>query len=61
MGDYMANQALQGVFTKFMENKPVFANRDVLTISFTPENIPHREKQIAELGRILAPDRKSVV
>ncbi|MBR9682902.1 MAG: ORC1-type DNA replication protein [Candidatus Aenigmarchaeota archaeon] len=51
-------QVLQDVFTKFMANKPVFNNRDALSISFTPENIPHRDKQIGDLGRILAPALK---
>ena len=51
-------QVLQDVFTKFMENKPVFNNRNALSISFTPENIPHRDKQIGDLGRILAPALK---
>ncbi len=48
-------QKLQEIFTQFMENKPIFTNRSALTIAFTPETIPHREKQIADLGRILAP------
>lgn len=48
-------QKLQDIFTQFLENNPVFTNRSALTISFTPETIPHREKQIADLGRILAP------
>jgi len=48
-------QTLENVFTKFLETKPIFVNREALTISFSPETIPHREKQINELGRILAP------
>jgi len=43
------------VFDKFLENKPLFVNRAALTTSFTPETIPHREKEINDLGRILAP------
>ncbi len=46
---------LQNIFTDFIKAKTLFVNRGVLTSSFTPENIPHREKQIAELGRALAP------
>jgi len=46
---------LQDVFNNFMEAKSLFQSRDVLSISFTPENIPHREKQINDLGKILAP------
>jgi len=48
-------QTLENVFTKFLEAKSIFINREALTISFTPETIPHREKQINDLGRILAP------
>ncbi len=46
---------LHDIFSDFMEAKSLFQSRDVLSISFTPENIPHREKQINELGKILAP------
>jgi len=48
----------KNIFTKFLETKPIFSNREVLTISFTPESIPHREKQINDLGRILTPALK---
>ena len=46
------------IFTKFLESKPIFSNRDALTISFKPETIPHRETQVNDLGRILAPALK---
>ena len=49
--------ALQELFTKYVENK-IFLNREALTTSFTPENIPQREKEIHEMGRILAPALK---
>jgi len=48
----------KNIFTKFLETKTIFSNREVLTISFTPESIPHREKQINDLGRILTPALK---
>ncbi len=51
-------EAVQNIFTKFLENKPIFVNREALTISFTPESVPHREKQINDLSRILAPALK---
>lgn len=47
--------ALQDIFSDFVNAKSLFRDRDVLSISFAPENIPHRERQINELGRILAP------
>jgi cell division control protein 6 len=49
------NDMLQKIFTDFIKAQNIFKNRDALSISFTPETIPHREKQIEELGRILAP------
>jgi cell division control protein 6 len=48
----------ENIFEKFLQSKPLFNNREALTISFSPENIPHREKQISDLGRILAPALK---
>ena len=49
---------VQDVFNKFLQNKPIFSNRQALTISFTPEQMPHREGQMNDLGRILAPALK---
>ena len=48
----------ENIFTKFLETKPIFSNRETLTISFTPGTIPHRERQINDLGRILTPALK---
>lgn len=48
----------ENLFQKFLQSKSIFENREALTISFSPENIPHREKQINDLGRILAPALK---
>jgi archaeal cell division control protein 6 len=48
----------ENLFQKFLESKPIFNNRDALTISYLPPNIAHREKQINDLGRILAPSLK---
>ena len=49
---------LHKIFTQFLEARPVFKNREALSIAFTPQNIPHREKEIEELGRMLAPALK---
>jgi archaeal cell division control protein 6 len=46
---------LQGMFNEFIESEPLFFNREALTISFDPENILHRDKQIEVIGRMLAP------
>jgi cell division control protein 6 len=44
----------ENIFNKFLQTKSIFVNREALTISFIPETISHREKQINDLGRILA-------
>jgi len=44
----------ENIFNKFLQTPPLFVNREALTISFIPEAISHREKQINDLGRILA-------
>src|SRR3989304_9087416 len=44
---------------KFLESKPILINREALTIAFSPQVIFHREKQISDLGRILAPALKA--
>ncbi len=46
---------LQQIFSTFLNGQRIFKNRKALSISFTPSTIPHREKQIEELGKILAP------
>jgi len=44
----------ENIFNKFLQTPPLFINREALTISYIPEAISHREKQINDLGRILA-------
>jgi cell division control protein 6 len=51
-------QNIQDLFTQFMDAKPIIINRNALSISFTPDTIPHREKQIDDVARILAPALK---
>jgi len=48
----------ENLFQKFLQTESIFKNREALTISFSPQTIPHREKQINDLGRILAPSLK---
>ena len=43
------------IFGQFLSKKSIFKNKDALTIRYTPEEIPHRENEIANLARILAP------
>jgi archaeal cell division control protein 6 len=42
-------------FTEFIENKRIFNNKEVLLHNFIPKNVFHRDEQIKELAKILAP------
>jgi cell division control protein 6 len=48
-------RSLNEIFQKYVDNKSIFNKKDVLTITFTPENVPHRDKQIEHIALILAP------
>ncbi len=51
-----SGQLLQGnIFSHYMQRRTLFANKDVLTASFVPENIPHREREIQQISAVLAP------
>ncbi|MCK5177330.1 MAG: sigma 54-interacting transcriptional regulator, partial [Candidatus Aenigmarchaeota archaeon] len=50
----MSQFSLEGVFNEYLERKPIFKNKQALTISYTPEDIPHRQDQITQLGVVLA-------
>ncbi len=47
--------AVDKIFEDFLNKQSIFNNKDALTIQYTPDNIPHREEQIAALAKILAP------
>jgi len=51
-------QPLQQLFSSYMAAKPMFKVQAALTMAFEPGIIPHREKQIEDLGRALAPALK---
>jgi len=51
----MSQISLNEIFQKYAENNVIFKDKDTLSIQFTPDNIPHRGKQINQLGLILAP------
>jgi len=46
------------IFNEFIDAKPLFSQRQALTLNFTPETIPHRDKEIETIGRMLAPALK---
>ncbi|NIO22464.1 MAG: AAA family ATPase [Candidatus Aenigmarchaeota archaeon] len=51
----MAQISLNEIFQGYVGRRGVFKNKETLSIAFTPDNIPHREEQIKQLGMILAP------
>ena len=51
----MVNSDINNFFEDFLKKKKLFKNTKVLQSSYTPENIPHREKEIKEIAGILAP------
>lgn len=44
-----------GLFKKYLGNKRIFQNREVLRHNYRPQILPHRKPQIDELASILAP------
>lgn len=46
---------LKNYFKKFLEKETIFVDKKYLQVSFTPEIVLHRDKQINELANILAP------
>lgn len=44
-----------GLFKKYLANKRIFKNREVLRHNYRPQSLPHRKPQIDELASILAP------
>jgi len=51
----MTQVSLKDIFSSYTSKKPIFKDKDTLSIRFTPENIPHRDEQINQLAHILAP------
>lgn len=48
-------RSLKEIFDNYVKERPVFRNKDTLSIRFTPENIPHREHQLKQIALIMAP------
>jgi cell division control protein 6 len=45
---------LDEIFEGYLKSPKLFKRRDVLDSSFVPENLPHRDEQIKQIGWILA-------
>ena len=46
---------MKNYFETYLDKKRLFDKKNILQINHTPNNIPHRDEQIQELSRILAP------
>lgn len=49
---------LDQVFDRFVNNTPIFQDREVLRHDYLPDKLPHREEQIKLLGETVAPTLK---
>lgn len=47
--------SLKDIFQAYASERPIFKDKETLSIKFTPDNIPHREKQIKQVALIMAP------
>ena len=43
------------IFEGFLKKNSIFSDKMVLQANYTPENIPHRDEQIEQIAKILAP------
>lgn len=57
--EIMPQKSLGEIFQNYVEKRSIFRQKDILSIQFTPGNIPHRERQINQIGMILAPVLRS--
>jgi len=48
-------KGLNNFFESYLTKDPLFINKKALQSNYTPDKIPHREKQIEEIAQILAP------
>jgi archaeal cell division control protein 6 len=57
--DQAAGDDIDGFFEEFLSKESIFEDKQILQVNYTPETIPHREKQIKEIASILAPALKN--
>lgn len=46
---------IDDIFDKFLQGPKIFTDREVLRPDYVPEHLPHREDQIQQIAKILAP------
>lgn len=47
--------SLKAIFDNYASKKSIFKNKKAITISYNPDELPHREKEINTIASILAP------
>jgi cell division control protein 6 len=51
----MVQKDLDGFFESYLKRDPLFLDKKIIQSNYTPEDIPHREKEIEHVANILAP------
>jgi len=54
----MKNNKLSGFFQQYIESDSLFKNKSVFQSNFTPEDVAHRDEQIDQVAKTLAPALK---
>ena len=54
----MGQKGLSGFFENFVSKAPIFLNKTALQANYIPEAVQHREEQINQIAKILAPSLK---
>ncbi|MBW2985130.1 ORC1-type DNA replication protein [Candidatus Woesearchaeota archaeon] len=54
----MTQKGLDGFFEKYLSKESIFKDKKALQSNYSPETIPHRDKQIKEIASIFAPTLK---
>lgn len=47
--------SLSDVFQEYLQKKSLFQNKNILTTQYKPDELPHREKEVANIAAILKP------
>ncbi len=45
----------KNIFSEYLNKPSLFKNKDVLSVSFIPEKIPHRDNEIKQIVNVLSP------
>ena len=51
----MSQSSLKEIFDNYVQKKPIFKDKEILTSKFIPKNAPHRDTHTKHIAHILAP------